>query len=171
MQLAEKVKDTPFIYGIELDFSGHLVPVSSESGGFFNSKANQLTWEEIYFGRKTVSFKETTKTDKRGNTVFSQFLTIKFPSNDFNRANRLALFFQVRFLKILLTNKTSLVFGRNDFYQNKPPAVSISSSERMSSVSFESKSIFPTGFAEIQDISQVSDQLLPADLPLTFINL
>jgi hypothetical protein len=172
MQILEKVTVNPYICGIEFDFTGQLTPLdSAEIQSFFSSKANQLTWKESYFGKKTVSFRETSKPDKKANTVYLQTLKIKFPSNDQNRSDRIYLFSKIKFIRIILNNSASLVIGRNDFFQNKRPVVKITSDEKMTIVTFTTKSIFPTGFAEITDISEISDQLLPADVPLTFINI
>lgn len=169
MQVLEKVNNNPSICGIELDFTGELSPTFSQPyQNFFNSKANQLTWVNAYFGKRTVSFSETSKIDQNQNLYYIQTVSIKFPSNDAQRSERINVLSKVKFVKITLTNGSSLVIGRNDFFQNKKPKFQVTSDEKSTTVKYTSSSIFPTGFAELQDISQISDQLLPAGVPLTF---
>lgn len=170
MELIDKVSVNPIICGIELDFSGQLDPQNATGfQQFYDSKGNLLTWEEIYFGKKTVTFRETSKESKEG-TSYTQKLTIKFPSNDKNRSKRIELIKKVKFIKLILDTGEKMVIGRNDFFQNKRPQVIISSNVAQTTVSFTAQSIFPIGF--VTEISaDLLSTLLPADIPITFINI
>lgn len=172
MNLLEKVKEIPFICGVYFDFTGELFPVNSkEKQNFYNSQANQFTWSESYFGKKTITFSETSKLDTNQNRYYTQTLKIKFPSTDAYRSDRLEIFGHVKFIRLSLTNNSDLVMGRNDVHQNKKPVCKASSNLKSTTITYTTKSIFPTGFAEILDVTQISDQLLPADVPLTFTKL
>jgi len=171
MSVLEKVKINPQICGLELDFSGELYPEQSKTlQNFFNSKGNQLTWNNTYFGKTTIRFNETSKNTTSG-LKFTQELSIKFPSNDGSRSDRIAIFRKVKFLRLLLSNNTSLVMGRNDYFQNKRPNLSFQSDITFTTVTFTTESIFAVGFVEIVDISGIANQLFPADIPITFINI
>lgn len=170
MQILEKVTVTPYICGIELDFAGELLPSFSETTQpFYNSSANALTWNKTYISIKSISFRETSKEDKNQNTAYTQKLSFKFPSNDTQRAERIELLRKVKFIKLMMNNDTSLVIGRNDYNQNKLPNFSTSSDIKSTTVTYTSKSVFPTGFAEIINIKAIASSLAPIDLPLTFI--
>mgnify|MGYP003627270690 CR=1 FL=1 len=174
MELLEKVKVNPNICGISLDFAGELTPENSQAlQNFYNSVASNNVWNDSYFGKKTVSFSEVSKTSRSG-IQHTQTLRIKFPSNDARRSDRLQLFTKVKFVKMLLDNGTSLIIGRNDFFQNKRPEVSISSSEKISTITFTTKSIFTTGFYNATNnggANDYIDDLLPHDIPITFLNI
>ena len=172
MSIFQKIKINPQICGIELDFNGELSPENSKATqNFYNSAGVDNNWNTTYFGKKTVSFSETSKTSRAG-TSFKQTLKIKFPSNDSSRSDRIALIEKVKFIKLILTNDTNLVLGRNDFFQNKSPEVKISSTEKITTITFTTKSIFSIGFIDAlgEDASAFSD-LLPHDIPITFINI
>lgn len=170
MEVLSKVSINPFICAIELDFSGNLTPNNSNvPRSFFNSLGNSLTWEEAYFGKKTVSLKETSKNVAAG-TQYTQKLSIKFPSTDINRSERIYLFNKVKFVKIVMNTGLKLVLGRNDFFQNKKPAVTASSTTTHTIITFTSNSIFPIGTVDEVDITTFGDNLLPNNLPISFIN-
>lgn len=167
MELQEKVKSLPHVCGIELDFDGQLIPSAGEELiNFYNSYPSNNEFVKAYFGLKTVRFKESS-VDTRSGVYFNQGLVIQFPSNDVNRSSRLDLFKKVKFIKIKLTNNTEMVFGRNDYFQNKKPEVKIESDLNISKVTFSTKSIFPLGFL-IVDMGAVG---FPVDVPIDFINL
>ena len=172
METLEKVKPIPQICGVELDFNGELIPENSKlTQNFFNSKSSNNNWNDTYFGKKTVSFRETSKKTKPG-LSYQQTFKIKFPSNDESRSDRLELFTKVKFIKINFDNDTSAVLGRNDFFQNKLPEVKIESTEKITTVTFTTKSIFSIGFVDALDAnSEWFNDLLPHDIPITFINI
>ena len=161
-----KVKTNPIVCGIELDFAGNLVPSAGEEiANFYNSYPSLNEFTQAYFGKKTVSFSEKTSTTLDG-LVYNQTLTIQFPSNDVNRAVRLDIFHKVKFIRILLSNDTSIILGRNDYFQNKKPDVKIESDIKMSKVVFDTKSITPAGFL-VPDLGAIG---FPVDVPIDFFN-
>lgn len=171
MELLNKVTVNPNICGIELDFNGELSPDNSEVlKSFYNSVGSNSVWNNSYFGKKTVRFSETSKKHKAG-IYYTQSLMIKVPSNDANRSERLNLFTKTKNIKVNLDNNSSLVLGRNDIFQNKRPNVTVSSSEKMTTLTFATTSIFSAGFYNSDAESNVTNDLLPHDIPITFINI
>ncbi len=173
MEILEKVKINPNICGIQLDFAGELSPEHSNTiQNFYNSTGVGNVWNDSYFGKKTVSFRENSKNSKSG-ISFEQQLVIKFPGNDSSRSDRIAIFTKVKFVKLILSNGTNFVIGRNDFFQNKRPKIKFNSDEKMVSVTFTTKSIFPIGFVDAVDngSNDPFNDLLPHDIPITFINI
>lgn len=173
MAIFDKVKGNPQICGVELDFDGQLTPEKSNAiQNFYNSSSIGAEWNASYFGKTTVSFSETSKNSNAG-VSYNQSLSIKFPSNDNSRSERLETFKFVKFVKIKFTNNTQLVIGRNDYFQNTPPTVTINSDNKFSIITFNVVSIFSAGFltSETGDISDWINDLLPHDIPITFINI
>jgi hypothetical protein len=172
MEMLDKVKVKASICGIELDFDGQLTPDNSSAiQNFFNSQSNGNVWNNIYFGKTTVSFAENSKKSNAG-ISYNQTLSIKFPSKDTNRSNRLELFKFVKFIKIIFTDASEIIIGRNDYFQNTPPSVAINSTDKFSTVTFSVSSIFSAGYLTSNTgSSDWLDDLLPHDIPITFINI
>jgi hypothetical protein len=173
MEILEKVRVNPNICRIQLDFAGALSPEAASSiQNFYNSRGVDNIWNDAYFGKKRVSFRETSKSSKSG-LSFTQVLEIKFPSNDSNRSDRISLFEKVKYVKLILDNGNTMVIGRNDYFQNKLPDVSITSDEMITTVKFETKSIFSIGFVDAAGAgtNDFFNDLLPHDIPITFINI
>lgn len=166
MELKDKVNSSPHICGIELDFSGELAPsYTNDFLKFYNSYENGNVFQETYFGKKTVRLKESSFHSREG-YGFNQSLSIKFPSNDLNRALRIEMFKKVKFIKIKLSNGTDMVLGRNDYFQNKKPNVKIESDEKMTQIRFSTKSMASLGFLP----SEGGAVGFPVDIPIDFIN-
>jgi hypothetical protein len=171
MQVLDKVVDKPFICKIELDFNGNLTALKGQQkNNFFNSEGNFYTWINAHFGKRTVSFKETSKETTAGDK-FTQTLKIKFPSTDTNRSERIQLFKKAKFVNIHLSTGVNLVFGRNDYYQNRKPKITISSDHQFTSVTIKQTTMFPLGTLEKQDTSAFINSLIPLYVPTSFINI
>ncbi|WP_372744301.1 hypothetical protein [Lutibacter sp.] len=173
MEIIDRVAFNPDVCAVELDFEGKLTPEYAKiAQNFFNSRENGNVWKPTYFGKKTISFSETSKKSTAG-TSYNQTITITFPSNDLLRSDRLELFKMVKFIKLVLTNGAKLVIGRNDFFQNSPPKVKTESNLKITTVTFSTESIFHSGFVRNadDDIADLIDDLLPHDIPITFINI
>ena len=173
MELLDKVKVNPEICHISLDFDGGLnADYSKAAQNFYNSKENGNNWNKTHFGKTTVSFQEDSKTSDAGES-FTQTLSIKFPSNDDHRSDRIAFFKFVKFIKLDLTNGAQMVLGRNDYFQNKTPKVTTRSTHKFTTVTFVIESIFAAGFVLAGDgsVTDYLNELLPHDIPITFINI
>lgn len=173
MEILEKVKINPQICGIQLDFNGALSPQYAQSlQNFYNSSSSENVWNDAYFGKKRVSFRETSKKSRSGPS-YVQTLEIRFPGNDKLRSDRIAFFHKVKYVKLILTNQTIMVLGRNDYFQNKLPEISVTSDEQMTTIKFETQSIFPVGFVDAAPgvSNDFFNDLLPHDIPITFINI
>jgi len=152
----------PNICGIQLDFGGNLIP-SNIVGfqPFFNSVAPDSQFQKVYHGKSTVSFLEESSKSSAGDS-WKQKVIFRFPATDALRATTLNELLKIKFVKITLTNGLFLVIGRNDYFQNKPPDVTINVSEKMATLEVNCLSISPAGF--IPDITQYE---LPAFIPIT----
>ena len=145
-QLLARSSALPTICGIQLAFSGRMNP--SDIPGyqaFFNAIPEGTDFTDAYFGRGSVSFSEGSEESSSG-TSYRQQLRIIFPASDSARADRLALFQKVKFVKILLSNSLHIVIGRNDVEQNARPRIKSETDHRTATVTFETVSVFPSGY-------------------------
>lgn len=162
MVLLEKVADNPFICGVEIAFNGELIPSDiPEWQPFFNSKMINTDFTKTHIGLGSVSFGEECS-EGTGGTMYKQNITIRFPSTDGNRSERIALFQKAKFIKLKLTNGKDITIGRNDVQQNARPKIIIKTNIKTAEVQFETISIFPSGF-----VSNPNAFGLPAYIPLT----
>ncbi|MFA9191117.1 hypothetical protein AAGV28_07010 [Flavobacterium sp. FZUC8N2.13] len=162
MEVLERVYVNPNICGVELAFRGELVAASiPDWQHFFNSSMFAVDFSKTYVGLGSVVFGEESEKSAAG-TIYKQSVTIRFPSTDKNRSERIALMDKVRFVKLNLTNGTYLVIGRNDYKQNARPKINIKTNVKTAEVVFETVSIFPSGF--VDDANSVG---LPSLIPLS----
>lgn len=148
MELLERVKVNPNICGVELAFAGELTAANiPDWQQFYNSSMIATDFSKTHIGLGSVSFAEESQDGPAG-TSYKQSVTIRFPSSDGNRAERIALMDRVRFVKLKLTNGLDLVIGRNDFEQNARPRIKIKTNIKIAEVEFETVSIFASGFVD-----------------------
>lgn len=160
-----KVNSVPNICGIELAFTGEMIPSSIEGyQEFYNSIPKSTDFKEMYAGKVSLSFIEESDTSNAG-PFWKQKLVFRFPSSDSQRAERMVQMSKVKFIKIKLTNKKNFVIGRNDWVQNAKPKIKVSSNEKLTQIEFETSSIMPTGYTPY-----VSKGGLPTFIPINFIN-
>lgn len=146
MEVLERVKVNPNICGVELAFSGELTAANIlDWQPFFNSSMFATDFSKTYAGLGSVSFSEESQESPAG-TSYKQTITIRFPSTDKNRSERIALMDKVSFVKLKLTNGLDLVIGRNDFSQNARPRINIKTNIKTAEVEFSTVSIVPAGF-------------------------
>jgi hypothetical protein len=159
----EKVAKTPQICGVQLDFDGNTIP-SNIPGflPFYNSIATDHNFEEVYAGKASLGFSEESVQSNAG-TSWKQEFTFRFPATDKDRPLRFQAFKKLKYVKLQLTSGLFIIIGRNDFYQNKLPDVSITSDTKMAMIKVSCQSIAPCGF--IPDPRQYA---LPAYIPVTF---
>lgn len=162
MELLDKVKTNPNICGVELAFYGDLIPSKIlDWQPFYNSTMSGTDFTKVHFGLGSVSFGEESETGNSGPS-YKQSVSIRFPSTDIRRAERLAMMQDVKFIKLKLTNGLDIVIGRNDFKQNARPKIEIKTNIKTAEATFKTVSIFPSGFVPNPDAYG-----LPAFIPLT----
>jgi hypothetical protein len=163
MSLFSQVRSIPSICGIELAFTGALLPSIIEGyQPFVNALTQGTDFTPTHFGRATVSFNEESEESSAG-TSWRQKLTIRFPGTDSSRSYRLDAILKVKFVKIKLSNGLDFVIGRNDFEQNAKPIIKINTNETIAQAEFETVSIFPTGYTPNADAGGLPD-FIPLDL-------
>lgn len=146
MSVLKRVSENPTICGIELAFSGRLEPSAiAVFQPFYNSFLRDADFAAIHFGMGSVSFGEESTFSASG-TFWKQVVTIRLPSTDAKRAERLELISKAKFLKLKLSNGLDLVIGRNDFNQNTKPKITVKTNIKIAEIEFTSLSIVPTGF-------------------------
>jgi hypothetical protein len=161
----------PFICRIYLDFVGNLVPITNEGRiNFANSSSDNLTWNQIDFTKSNISFRETSSKKKEG-SLFTQKLSISFKNDFSTKADKLSLLEKTRFIQMELSNGKKIVFGRNDFFQNKLPIKTFSTELGRTTVTFKAESVFSFGYIEINTISDFIDFLIPADIAVNLLPL
>lgn len=162
MQVLDKVRFSPNICGVELGFYGQLKPSAiPEWQQFYNSYMDNIDFTKTYIGLASVSFEEQSAESAAG-ISYKQKISIRFPSTDSKRSERLILMQRVRFLKLKLTNGLDLVIGRNDYHQNARPKIKTESNIKMGEITFETVSITPAGF-----VANAQSYGLPTFIPIT----
>ncbi|MES2487572.1 MAG: hypothetical protein V4581_16700 [Bacteroidota bacterium] len=162
-ELLARVKSLPNICGIQFAFDGSLIP-STIPGyqQFYNALESDTDFEEAYFGRGSVSFIEESAESAAG-ISYSQKLSIQFRVSDGYRADRLVLLHNAKYIKIRLSNLKDMVIGRNDFEQNARPRIKVQTDERLGQATFETVSIFPTGYVPNPQAAGLPE-FIPIDL-------
>lgn len=151
MAILDRVTVNPNICAVEVAFTGELTASSiPEWQQFYNSMMTGLDFTKTYVGLGSVSFGEESEYSLAG-TSYKQSITIRFPSNDANRAERIALMQKVKFLKLKLTNGRDIVIGRNDYQQNARPKIKTETNIKTAEVKFQTISISPAGFVSNPD--------------------
>lgn len=162
MVLLDRVTTNPNICGVELAFNGDLSPSSiPDWQQFYNSAMFAVDFAKTHIGLGSVAFAEESQESPAG-TSYKQSVTIRFPSTDGNRAERIALMGKVRFVKLKLTNGLDLVIGRNDIEQNARPRIKIKTNIKTAEAEFETVSIFSSGY--VSDAHAIG---LPTLIPIS----
>lgn len=162
MQLLDKVSVRSFICGVELAFFANAIPSNIvDWQQFYNSTFENNDFEKAYAGKSTISFLEEGVASPSG-TFYKQKVTFRFPVTDKQRADRIALLQQIKFLKIKITSGLDIVIGRNDYFQNTRPVVTPKTNEHFCEVEIAAVSIFPSGFTPNYDAYG-----LPSLIPVT----
>lgn len=151
MGLLDRVNVNPNICAVEVAFTGELTAANiPDWQQFYNSSMAGLDFAKTYVGLGSVSFGEESEYSLAG-TSYKQSVTIRFPSNDANRAERIELMQKVKFLKLKLTNGRDIVIGRNDYQQNALPKIKTETNIKTAEVKFQTISISPAGFVSNPD--------------------
>jgi hypothetical protein len=152
MGLLDRVTVNPNICGIELAFTGELTAANiPDWQQFNNSSMLAVDFAKTHIGLGSVSFGEESQDNPAGPS-YKQSVTIRFPSTDDNRSQRIELMQRVKFIKLKLTSGRDLVIGRNDFKQNARPKIKIKTNIKTAEVEFQTVSIFSTGFVSNPDL-------------------
>ena len=151
MELLDRVKVNPNICGVELAFTGEVTAANiPEWQPFFNSMMAGLDFAKTYVGLGSVSFSEESEYNAAG-TSYKQTVSIRFPSNDMNRSERIELMHDVKFLKLKLSNGRDLIIGRNDYTQNSRPKIKTETNIKTAQAEFKTISMFSAGFVSNPD--------------------
>jgi hypothetical protein len=161
----ERVNSVPNICGIELAFTGQLLPSTIDGYQVFtNSIPSDTDFEKYYASCASIKFDEESEESNAG-ISWKQKLVIKFPATDKQRAERLQLMPKVKYIKIKLDNKKSFVLGRNDYEQNVRPKFKAKVDEKLAQVEFSVQSITPVGYIPHMDAGG-----FPVLFPIDYIN-
>lgn len=146
MELLDRVIVNPNICGVELAFKGQITAANiPQWQPFYNSAMIGTDFTKTHIGLGSVSFGEESEESAAG-TSYKQSVTIRFPSTDGNRSERIALVQKAIFIKLNLTNGKDLIIGRNDFVQNARPKIKTKTNIKTAEVEFQTISIFPSGY-------------------------
>jgi hypothetical protein len=158
----DRVLVNPNICGVEVAFTGELTAANiPDWQQFYNSTMFAVDFTKTYVGLGSVSFGEESQKSDAG-TSWKQSVTIRFPSTDENRAERIELMHRVKFLKLKLTSGRDIVIGRNDYQQNARPKIKTETNIKTAEVKFQTVSISPAGF--VSDLHSVG---LPTLIPIS----
>lgn len=164
MAILDKVISNVHICGIEVAFEGSAVPSTIEGWQpFYNSIFEGADFQATYATFPTIFFEEESQTTAAG-TSYIQKATYRFPEFDSQRAERIALLHQIKFIKCKFDNGLDLVIGRNDYDQNTKPEIKTVSDGQMCGVSVQSVSMTPAGFTPRLDAFG-----LPVLVPITLM--
>jgi hypothetical protein len=163
MELLDRVNINPNICGVELAFNGELTAANiPDWQQFYNSTMIDTDFTKTYIGLGSVSFSEESQESAAG-LSFKQSVTIRFPSSDGNRAQRIALISKACFIKLKLSSGRDLVLGRNDYKQNARPKIVIKTNVKTAEAVFETVSIFASGYVASPN-QMLSSALIPVIL-------
>ena len=163
MNLFTKVSSVPNICALYFDLSGKSIAFDPDDVNFHHTVVSNGLIQESYFQKSTVQFSEKASETTPG-TKIEQTLTVSFNSSDEKRSERIMELMGVRHIIIKLTNGETLIMGRNDYFQNKKPLVTINSNHIKTTAEFYCESIIP--------ISRYIGNVLvglPNILPLTLV--
>ncbi|MFY0481442.1 hypothetical protein ACI6PS_02455 [Flavobacterium sp. PLA-1-15] len=162
MGILDKVKTRSNICSVEIAFSGTSIPSAIEGWQpFYNSTFEDTDFEKIYSTLSTLDFAEESVESAAGDS-YKQKIVFRFPATDQYRAERLVLLKKTKFVKLNLTSGLSIVVGRNDFFQNTAPKITIKTDHHLCEVSIESSSITPSGYVPSASFGLPS--LIPVEL-------
>jgi hypothetical protein len=163
MGILDRVTVNPNICGVQLAFKGQITAANiPDWQQFFNSMMIDTDFTKTHIGLGSVSFGEESEESPAG-TSYKQSVTIRFPSTDGNRSERISLIQKAIFIKLELTNGKDLVIGRNDYQQNARPKIKTKTNIKTAEVEFQTISIFPSGFVSSNN-GIVSSALIPVIL-------
>jgi len=164
MDYSKKVHSVPNICKVYFDFTGKSLALNPNQPSFIDTILSNGLVKETYFHKTSVQFTETSSEGVAG-IKYEQTFSITFNSNDAKRYQRIHDLHKVNHIIIQLTNGEHLVFGRNDYFQNKKPICTTSNTHVKTSAEFYCESIIP--------ISKYLGNVLvglPGIIPLDFIN-
>lgn len=132
--------------GISLTFDDTSVP-STIAGWqpFYNTTFQNSNMQKAYAGIASIEFSEESITSISG-TSYKQKASFRFPAHDKDRANRITLIQKIKYVHILMDDKSTITIGRNDFFQNTLPSIKVKTNQQLCEVDFEVISISPAGF-------------------------
>jgi hypothetical protein len=152
MAILDRVRVNPNICAVEVAFRGQLTAANiPDWQQFYNSTMLDLDFTKTHVGLGSVSFGEESDNSAAG-TIYKQSVTIRFPTTDENRADRIELLQHVKFLKLKLTNGRDIIIGRNDYLQNARPRIKTKTNIKTAEVEFQTLSMFPSGFVANSDL-------------------
>lgn len=163
MDFSQKVQNVPNICKVFFDFTGKSLAFNPNTTNFQDTIISNGLIEETYFHKGSIQFAETS-TETIADVKYEQTLNISFNSADANRAQRIQEMHKVKHIVIVLTSGEQILFGRNDYFQNKKPKANTANNHIKTSVEFYTESIIP--------ISKYIGNVLvglPEIIPLTFI--
>lgn len=150
--LNSKVNSNPYICKIIFYFKGRVMhEISNLNAGleqFYSSRIINQEFEDIYFGKGSFSFSESSSQTDEG-VIYQQNLSFAFPSNDQFRAERIDKLHQVQLVELQLNNGMHMLIGRNDYTNNAKIPVTSRSNLQKSSIEISNQSDKPASFVEI----------------------
>ena len=164
MQILDRIRTNPNICGVEISFDG--VSNSSIIAGWqpFYNQTITGSFAKASAGLSTFDFAEESNLTPSG-YLYKQKATFRFLSSDKNRAERIALFHKLKFLKINLTNGLAIILGNNDFFQNTAPIIKTKSNAKFCEVEIACQAIVSAGYTPSYDIFG-----LPTFVPINLVN-
>lgn len=143
---SKKVKNLPFTCSLEISLKGEIKPETIYGiQPFFDSEWIKGDFHSFYFSKSSFSYGEKSSYSAPGYS-YEQILKLRFPSNDGQRVNRIIGLEEIKFVKLILSDGRSAIFGRNDYKQNAKPKLEIESTLQLTEITFTNFSITPLGF-------------------------
>ena len=154
MSLSQKIQDQPYICGVLLSFGSVVVPTAGADvlQNFFDTEITSPEIETIYTTKSKTSFQESSKPSRSG-YVYEQRVSISLPIGSIGRSIHIEKVKQTRHVILQLTNGRYLFLGRHDHKHNTAPKMKYSADERIASFQFETQSMFPMGYTQIESLS------------------
>lgn len=161
MELTTLLNGLTTICGIAIDATAVAIPARDDSQNrFYDSTISDGTRQPSYFGKSSVSFRESKKRTTAG-SYYEQECSIQIPNNDSDSIARIKEYERAKFVYIKNNKGKELLLGRNDHKQNRPPFCEIERDQHITIIKYTTQSITPTGYVGVS-----IQQGMPAILPI-----
>lgn len=145
-----KIADKPYICDVFVSFDAQLDHVAGAdiAQNFFDSLPPS-SFQRVYVSRSKTQFRESYQDSKAGG-VYTQQVNISMPRSSYDRSQKIKQLIAARFLFIKLSNGRFICIGRNDHKQNTKLKCRFSSNEILAEFQYTNRSIFPTGYTDLE---------------------
>lgn len=153
MAFTSKVKGRPYICGVLLSYDSTITPQVDAQifQNFFDTNIISPEIKSIYTTSSKTTFREESTVSRSGYS-YRQVVSISLPVGSSTKSIDISNLEKVTHVILKLTNGKYLFIGRNDSNQNTRPKLKYQADQKIGSFQFETQSIFPAGYTELESV-------------------